>query len=51
MNRLSSQPKTNNQGRMTPIEYMIHKNIPIPNKAKYPHMDSEASLHKSEIIY
>ena len=36
---------------MTPIEYMIHKNIPIPNKAKYPHADTEASLHKSEIIH
>ncbi|CAD8103008.1 unnamed protein product [Paramecium sonneborni] len=51
MNRLNSQPKTNNQGRMTPIEYMIHKNIPIPNKAKYPHADSEAKIHKSEIIH
>ncbi|CAD8195471.1 unnamed protein product [Paramecium pentaurelia] len=51
MNRLNSQPKTNNQGRMTPIEYMIHKNIPLPNKAKYPQIDSEASLHRSEIIH
>ncbi|CAD8095189.1 unnamed protein product [Paramecium primaurelia] len=51
MNRLNSQPKTNNQGRMTPNEYMIHKNIPLPNKAKYPHADSEAYMHKSEIIH
>ncbi|CAK93600.1 unnamed protein product (macronuclear) [Paramecium tetraurelia] len=51
MNRLSSQPKTNNQGRMTPNEYMVHKNIPLPTKAKYPHADSEASLHKSEVIH
>ncbi|CAD8187360.1 unnamed protein product [Paramecium octaurelia] len=51
MNRLSSQPKTNNQGRMTPNEYMVHKNIPLPIKAKYPHADSEASSHKSEIIH
>ncbi|CAD8189848.1 unnamed protein product [Paramecium octaurelia] len=51
MNRLNSQPKTNNQGRMTPVEYMVHKNIPLPNKAKYPHMDTEASLHRSEVVY
>lgn len=35
---------------MTPNEYMIHKNIPLPNKAKYPQADSEVSMHKSETI-
>lgn len=50
MNRLSSQPKTNVQIKMTPIEYMLHKNIPIPNQAKHPHFDLEPNSHKSDPI-